>query len=64
MNDRKGRCEQRVPPPTVDVQLSPLNHCGVDACMLLKVGGRWKITQVADTSRNQGCTHTEPPSER
>jgi hypothetical protein len=40
---------------------STFNHCGVDAFMLLKVRGTWKITQVADTSRQQGCTHTEPP---
>src|SRR4051812_47795280 len=26
-------------------------HCGVDAFMLLKVGGTWKITQLADSRR-------------
>jgi Domain of unknown function (DUF4440) len=31
-------------------------HCGVDAFMLVKVGAAWKITQVADTRRNKGCT--------
>jgi hypothetical protein len=36
-------------------------HCGVDAFMLVKVGSTWKITQVADTRRTTGCTHTEPP---
>jgi hypothetical protein len=37
------------------------SHCGVDAFMLLKVGGDWKITQLADSRRTDGCTHTEPP---
>ncbi len=36
-------------------------HCGVDAFMLMKVGDAWKITQLADSRRTQGCTHTEPP---
>jgi hypothetical protein len=35
------------------------SHCGVDAFMLLKVGGAWKITQLADSRRTEGCTHTE-----
>lgn len=39
------------------------SHCGIDAVMLRKVGGVWKITQLADTQRSQGCTHTEPPRE-
>lgn len=38
---------------------STFNHCGVDAFMLVKVGGAWKITQVADSRRTEGCTHTE-----
>jgi hypothetical protein len=38
------------------------SHCGVDAFMLMKVGTTWKITQLADSRRTQGCTHTEPPS--
>src|SRR5262245_15611059 len=37
------------------------SHCGVDAFMLRKVGGAWKITQLADSRRTQCCTHTEPP---
>jgi hypothetical protein len=37
------------------------SHCGVDAFMLLKVGTEWKITQLADSRRTTGCTHTEPP---
>ena len=36
------------------------SHCGVDAFMLRKVGGVWKITQLADTQRREGCTHTDP----
>jgi len=39
------------------------SHCGVDAFMLMKVGTTWKITQLADSRRTQGCTHTEPPSD-
>lgn len=37
------------------------SHCGVDAFMLLKVAGDWKITQLADSRRTDGCTHTEAP---
>lgn len=40
------------------------SHCGVDAFMLLKVGSEWKITQLADSRRTTGCTHTEPPADR
>jgi hypothetical protein len=36
------------------------SHCGVDAFMLLKVGTEWKITQLADSRRTSGCTHTQP----
>ena len=35
------------------------SHCGVDAFMLMKVGTDWKITQLADSRRTTGCTHTE-----
>ncbi|HTJ22747.1 MAG TPA: nuclear transport factor 2 family protein [Gemmatimonadaceae bacterium] len=38
---------------------STFSHCGVDAFMLVKVGGVWKITQIADSRRTEGCTHTE-----
>ena len=34
-------------------------HCGVDAFTLLKVGSTWKITQLADSRRTEGCTHTD-----
>lgn len=37
------------------------SHCGVDAFMLLKVGTEWKITQLSDSRRTDGCTHTTPP---
>jgi hypothetical protein len=37
------------------------SHCGIDAFMLVKVGTTWKITQLADSRRTTGCTHTEPP---
>jgi len=36
------------------------SHCGVDAFMLLKVGTEWKITQLADSRRTEGCTHQTP----
>ncbi len=36
-------------------------HCGVDAFMLRKLGTQWKITQLSDSRRTTGCTHTEPP---
>lgn len=36
------------------------NHCGVDAFMLVKVGTTWKITQLADSRRTEGCTHQTP----
>lgn len=31
------------------------SHCGIDAFMLLKIGEAWKITQLADTQRKEGC---------
>jgi hypothetical protein len=31
------------------------SHCGIDAFMLVKVGNTWKITQLADTERKDGC---------
>lgn len=37
---------------------STFSHCGVDAFMLVKVGTAWKITQLADSRRTDGCTHT------
>ena len=36
-------------------------HCGIDAFMLRKLGTQWKITQLSDSRRTTGCTHTEPP---
>jgi hypothetical protein len=38
-------------------------HCGVDAFTLMRVGATWKITQLADSRRTEGCTHTEPPAD-
>jgi hypothetical protein len=32
-----------------------VSHCGIDAFDLLKVGGEWKITQLADTRRRENC---------
>ncbi len=36
------------------------SHCGIDAFMLVKVGSAWKITQLADSRRTEGCTHQTP----
>ena len=32
-----------------------LRHCGVDSMELAKVKGEWKITQLGDTQRRDGC---------
>jgi hypothetical protein len=32
-----------------------IRHCGVDAVELLHDGAGWKITQLADTQRREGC---------
>ena len=32
-----------------------LRHCGVDAIELLRIAGGWKITQLSDTRRRDGC---------
>ena len=32
-----------------------IRHCGVDAIELLRDGSGWKITQLADTQRREGC---------
>lgn len=30
-------------------------HCGVDAIQLVKTNGAWKILQIVDTRRKEGC---------
>jgi len=32
-----------------------LSHCGVDAILLSKLEGAWKIFSVVDTRRREGC---------
>ncbi|HYD53289.1 MAG TPA: nuclear transport factor 2 family protein [Gemmatimonadaceae bacterium] len=32
-----------------------VTHCGYDAFHLAKLGGRWKILNVSDTYRTEGC---------
>ena len=32
-----------------------LIHCGVDHFLLVKEGGSWKIIELADTRRREGC---------
>ena len=42
-----------------------VRHCGVDLIDFLRVGGQWKITQLADTRRMEGCRQVPPgPGER
>lgn len=36
------------------------SHCGVDAFLLARDGGDWKIVSLADTRRQEGCE--EPPA--
>jgi hypothetical protein len=31
------------------------SHCGVDAFVLARVGGEWRILSVADTRQREGC---------
>lgn len=38
-------------------------HCGVNLMDFLRVGGEWKITQLTDTRRTDGCRDV-PPSRR
>jgi uncharacterized protein (TIGR02246 family) len=33
-----------------------LSHCGVDAFQLARMDDGWKIIQIADTRRREGCT--------
>lgn len=37
------------------------SHCGTDAIMLAKLADGWKITQIADTRQQQGCTTPAAP---
>ena len=34
-------------------------HCGVDAFQLIKIEDQWKIFELADTRRKEGCTVPE-----
>lgn len=66
-NERIFEPEVRIDGPVAQVwayytfhRNNAFSHCGVDAFMLLHVGAEWKITQLSDSRRTQGCTHTEP----
>lgn len=37
------------------------SHCGVDAFVLARQGGTWKIMSVADTRRREGCAPAPAP---
>lgn len=39
-----------------------LSHCGVDAILLARQGGAWKVYSVVDTRRTQGCAPAPPKS--
>lgn len=39
-----------------------LSHCGVNAFQLVRTGDGWKVTQVADTRRQEGCEPRPPDS--
>lgn len=32
-----------------------VRHCGVNLFMMLKLGGEWRITQLSDSRRTEGC---------
>jgi hypothetical protein len=36
------------------------SHCGVDAFQLARAADGWKIIQIADTRRTEGCPPTPP----
>jgi hypothetical protein len=64
--------DERIKDPTVQIDLplaslwayftftrggeTTINHCGVDLFLLRKGPDGWKIFQVADTHRTEGCT--------
>ncbi|HZD06218.1 MAG TPA: nuclear transport factor 2 family protein [Longimicrobiales bacterium] len=37
-----------------------VHHCGVDSMELLRTPEGWKITQLSDTRRTEGCAAGEP----
>ena len=37
------------------------SHCGIDAFMLARLADGWKITQIADTRQQEGCTTPAAP---
>jgi len=37
-----------------------VRHCGVDSIELLRTEGEWKITQLSDTQRTEGCRELPP----
>jgi hypothetical protein len=32
------------------------SHCGVDSFQLVRISAGWRIIQIADTRRKEGCT--------
>ena len=38
-----------------------LSHCGVDHFLLIKEAGRWRIIELADTRRREGCQAGSTP---
>jgi hypothetical protein len=39
-----------------------VSHCGYDAFHLARIGGKWKIINVSDTFRREGCGAAWPAS--
>jgi hypothetical protein len=39
-----------------------VSHCGYDAFHLARLAGRWKIINVSDTFRREGCGAAWPAS--
>ena len=69
MNPSTPAAEERIRNPVVQIdgdlasvwteyQLlvnGAMSHCGTDAFHLVRLGGRWKILNISDTFRQQGC---------
>jgi hypothetical protein len=41
-------------------QQGTVSHCGFDAFHLARLNGRWKILNVSDTFRREGCGNPWP----
>ena len=69
VNDKRDRWTERAHNPEVRIEGTlatiwapydfhfgeQFSHCGVDAVQLLRVQGRWRIVNLADTFQRTGC---------